>query len=70
MSVISEMIRFFGIILKISIQDLNLGGYNAYWDKELKVHAGKNYKVKLNGILPCAREAMAKYRFKQIRAAF
>ena len=28
---VSEMVNFFGIMLKISINELNLGGYNAYW---------------------------------------
>ena len=47
---VEEMIKFFGIMLKISIHDLNLGGYDAYWDKDIRVNARKNYHVKLFGI--------------------
>ena len=66
---LKETIRFFGIILKISIQDLNLGGYDAYWSRDFQVNAGRNYRVKLCGIKPWARDVMQKHRFKQIRAA-
>ena len=67
---VRKMIQFFGIMLKISIQDLSLGGYDAYWDKDLRVKSGRNYNVKLHGIQPWARDIMTKHRFKQIRAAF
>ena len=65
-----EMIQYFGIILKISILELNLGGYDAYWDKKISVKAGRNYSVQLMGLQPWARDVMTKHRFKQIRAAF
>ena len=64
------MIQFFGIMLKISIQDLRLGGYAAYWNTECYIYAGRNYTVEMLGIKPWARDIMTKYRFKQIRAAF
>ena len=56
--------------MKISILELNLGGYDAYWDKSIRVNAGRNYSVELNGIRPWAKDVMTKHRFKQIRAAF
>ena len=66
----TEMIRFFGIMLKISILDLNMGGYDAYWKKDLTVQVAPKYSVKIEGHDAWARRVMTKPRFKQIRAAF
>ena len=49
---VSEIIIFLGIMLKMSIQDLKLGGCDAYWAREHVIHAGSNYTIKLEGFSP------------------
>ena len=36
-------------MLKISVQDLKLGGYNAYWDDDYYINVSGNFKVKVTG---------------------
>ena len=57
-------------MLKISVQDLKLGGYNAYWDDEYFINVSANFKVKVTGHVAWAKKIMTKKRFKQIRSAF
>ena len=64
------MVRFVSIMLKISILDMNLGGYVGYWKSEVFIDAGINYKIKVVGHVPWAKDVMPLTRFKQIRAAF
>ena len=63
------MIRFCGVILKMSIDDRKLGGYEAYF-KEMEVNLSRDYNVKLNDFPPWAAKVFSLHRFKQIRAAF
>ena len=64
------MINFFGIILKISVYDNNLGGYNSYWKDNVYTCAGASYNINLSIHCPWAKDVMTKVRFKQIRCFF
>ena len=59
-----EMINFFGIILKISVYDNNLGGYNSYWKDNVYTRAGTSYNIKLSTHYSWAKDVMTKVRFK------
>ena len=64
------MVRFLGVILKMSIDDRKLGGYVAYFDQDLRVNLGRSYSVKLEDYPPWALKVFSLIRFKQIRSAF
>ena len=44
---VQEMIRFHGMILKMSIDDRELGGYMAYFMEQMSVNCLRSYSVKL-----------------------
>ena len=67
---VEEMIRFHGLILKMSVDGRNLGGYQAYFIEKHQVNAGTNYYIELDGFPAWAAKVMTLQRFKQIRAAF
>ena len=50
--------NFFGIMLKISVQDLKLGGYNAYWEDEYFINVSANCNVKVTGHVAWANKIM------------
>ena len=45
---VEEMVRFLGIILKMSIDNRELGGYAANFTKRKSVNLGRRYYVELN----------------------
>ena len=61
-----EMIRFNGMVLKMSIDDRKLGGYEAYFKEEIPVSLGEGYTVTLNDYPAWASKIMPLWRFKQI----
>ena len=67
---LQEMIRFFGIMLRMSIEPRHLGGYEAYFHPSTSIQAGKNYSVQLSGYVGWAATVMSLGRFRQIRSAF
>ena len=67
---VEEMIRFHGMILKMSVDDRNLGGYGAYFNEIHQVNTGTDYFIVLEGFPAWAAKIMTLPRFKQIRAAF
>ena len=71
----AEMYHFLGIILKISLAEMDAGGYVAYFSPGNRlIHTGwcrGSYKTKeLEGTKGFASDIMSLSRFKQIRAAF
>ncbi len=66
----SEMIRFFGILLKISLEPRKMGGHVSYFTENPAVRIGDGYTVELRGYNSWAKEVMSLIRFKQIRSAF
>lgn len=44
---VEEMIRFHGMVLKMSIDDRKLGGYEAYFTEGMSINLGRNYSVTL-----------------------
>ena len=65
-----EMIRFFGIMLRISLEPRKMGGYSTYFADNTTLHLDSNYSVKLRGYNAWAKEIMPLICFKQIRSAF
>ena len=51
---VEEMIQFHGCILKMSIDDCQLGGYEAYFTASLAVNMSRQYSVLLNDYPPWA----------------
>ena len=66
----AEMIRFFGIMLRISLEPRKMGGYVSYFTDNPTVVCGDGYSIQLRGYDPWARDVMTLVRFKQIRSAF
>ena len=64
------MIRFFGILLRISLEPRKMGGYATYFLEEPVIEMGSAYYCKLRGYLPWAKSIMSLVRFKQIRSTF
>ena len=67
---VSEMIRFFGIMLRISLEPRKMGGYTTYFTDNSSMSIGHGYNVELQGYHAWAKEIMPLIRFKQIRSAF
>ena len=67
---VQEMIRFHGMILKMSIDDRELGGYTAYFTEEMSVNCSRSFSVKLTDYMAWGLKIMSLRRFKQIRASF
>jgi hypothetical protein len=67
---VTEMINFFGIMLKISVYNNNLGGYDSYWKDNVCIQAGLDYNINLSNHYPWSKEVMSIVRFKQIRSVF
>ena len=63
------MIRFFGIMLQISLEPGKLGGYESYFVESKSINLGHRYKLELRGYHSWAKEVMPLVRFKQIRSA-
>lgn len=70
------MVRFLGILLKISLQPVDGGGYPAYFatcDRTVEIAGGEKLKIiGSKGFINCLSPAfrMSVNRFKQIRGAF
>ena len=67
---VGEMIRFFGILLWISLEPRKMAGYESYFVKSKMVHLGHGYGLELRGYNAWAKEIMSLVRFKQIRSVF
>lgn len=67
---VGEMVRFFGIMLRISMEPRKMGGYTSYFQENPLVNLASGYSVQLRGFDPWAKEVMPLIRFKQIRGAF
>ena len=65
-----EMISFFGILLRISLEPRKMGGYSSYFAEEPVIGMGNQYYCKLRGYHPCTRDIISLVRFRQIRSAF
>ena len=67
---VQEMIRFHGVVLKMSIDDRKLGGYEAYFVDNMQINLGRAYSIRLNDFPAWASKIFTLSRFKQIRAAY
>ena len=66
-----EMIRFHGILLRMSIDGRKVGGYETYFSQSKSyVQVTDRYVRKLPYLEPWASKMMTFKRFKQIRAAY
>ena len=67
---VGEMIRFFGVLLRISLEPRKMAGYESYFVESKTVHLGQGYGLVLRGYNAWAKDIMTLVRFKQIRSAF
>ena len=68
---LGEMIRFHGIILKMSIDPRKFGSYETYfYDSKLKVNWSEYESIPITGMSTWAANVMTFDRFKQIRSAY
>ena len=67
---VGEMIRFFGIMLHISLEPRKMGGDTSYFVEDPVVILGSGYFCKLRGYQVWAKEVMTLIRFNQTRSAF
>ena len=67
---VGEIIRFFEIMLHISMEPRKMGGYTSYFVEDPVVILGLGYCCKLCGYQAWDKEVMTLIHFKQIRSAF
>ena len=68
---VEETMRFFGIILRISLNPIDNGGYAAYFDaNDIEIGIDENVTMKAPNTSGWASEIMSLKRFKIIRKAF
>ena len=65
---VQEMVRFHGIMLKMSIDDRQLGGYRAYFEEDLNIMFALDYGVVDFPVW--AKKVIPLEHFKKIRAAY
>ena len=64
------MIQFHGMVLKMSVDHRELGGYASYFTEPFSVNLSRSYCVLLTDYPAWVVKIMTLRRFKQIRAAF
>ena len=67
---VQEMVHFFGIILRISLEPRKMGGYESYFVENQSLTLASGYTASLRGYNAWAKDIMSLVRFKQIRSAF
>ena len=67
---VQEMIRFHGVILRMSMEDRNLGGYEAYFTSKIQINCSRDFSVEVDDLPSWACKYFTLRRFKQIRAAY
>ena len=65
-----EMYRFFGVLLKMSIDNRKMGGYKAYFKAKPTVYLTNDYSMTLHSYPAWASKVFTLGRFQQLRAAF
>eukprot|EP00957_Ditylum_brightwellii_P155351 11825669-Ditylum_brightwellii.AAC.1 len=64
------MVRFYGILLRMSIEPCHLGGYQAYFKPTTRIDLASGYVQEFNSYGGWASEIMSLAHFRQIRSAF
>ena len=67
---VGEIIRLFIIMMQISIEPLEMGGYPSYFVEGPMIHLGRGYSVQLRGYDTWGIYVMTLIIFKQICIAF
>ena len=67
---VGEIIIFFVIMLRISIEPQKMVGYPSYFVEDTMIHLGCLYYVQLTGYDAWGRYVVTLIRFKQIRRVF
>ena len=67
---VEEMVHFFGILLRISLEPRKMGGYESYFVENQSLTLASGYTASLRGYNAWAKDIMSLVRFKQIRSAF
>ena len=58
---VQEMIHFFGLILKMSVDDRQLGGYQSYFTKKRSINLSRYYAIELQDMPSWARTNKSKH---------
>lgn len=66
---VQEMFRALGIILKMSIDNRQVGGLSSYFSPPHELCSGPGHSTPVIGFTSWASDVMPEYRFRQIRAA-
>ena len=67
---VGEIIRLFGIMLRISIESWNMGGYLYYFVEDPMINLGHGYSVQPRGYNAWREDVMTIIRFKHICSTF
>ena len=67
---VEEMVHFFGILLRISLEPRKMGGYTSYFQNSHSITLARGYSSTLQGYNAWAKDIMTLVRFKQIQSAF
>ena len=67
---VGKIIRFFGIVMQISIEPRNMGGYPSYFVEDSMVHLGHVYYVQLRGYDAWSKDIMTLILLKYIHSSF
>ena len=64
------MIHFFGMVLKVSIDDWRVGGYTEYFYDEIFKDRAEDYSINVKGFASWAKDVITQHHFKQICSVF
>ena len=67
---LEEMIQFFGMVLKMSIDDRRVGGYTEYFYEEIFTDLAKDFSINIKGLKSWANDVMTLCCFKQSHSEF
>ena len=67
---VNEMYHFLRIMLKITIDSHQIGGFQAYFSPPVELFSAPVYSTKIHGFTSWAADVMSEYCFKQIRTVF
>ena len=62
---VGEMVCFFGVMLRMILEPMNMGGYVSYFQKSPIITVGPGYSIRLRGYEPWGRSIMTLTRFKK-----
>ena len=65
-----EILNIYGVILQVSIEPRNLGGYSSYLESISRIRCGQGYTYSLDAYGGWASKIMSLYSFRKIRSEY